>query len=151
MLLIQPVSGPPEKQMAAVMNELVDYYGFPTESLEKYLNLSVKQIEDFRHCPEGTVSEGVYSFERMCKLSFLEGIPAESKDIKLEAFLSVLIEVHGLPRETIAKMAGVEPHDIDRILSVRENPSVEIPVEIKYKVAVTVMALRFFLKENESK
>ena len=43
-------------------------------------------------------------------------------------------------------MAGVEVCDIEKMLS---NPPAEIDIETKYKIAVTVMALRFFLKDCE--
>ena len=45
-------------------------------------------------------------------------------------------------------MAGVETSDIEKILS---DPSEKVPGEVKFKIAVTVMALRFFLKDCESK
>ena len=44
-------------------------------------------------------------------------------------------------------MAGVEENDIDRLL-VNQPENVEI--EVKYKIAVTVMELRFRLKDCES-
>ena len=46
----------------------------------------------------------------------------------------------------VAKMAGVEVKNIERMLS---NPPKKVPEDIKYKVAVTVMSLRFFLKDCE--
>ena len=44
-------------------------------------------------------------------------------------------------------MAGVEENDIDRLLA---NPPDKIEIEVKYKSAVTVMELRFWLKDCES-
>ena len=46
----------------------------------------------------------------------------------------------------VAKMAGVEVKNIERMLS---NPPRKVSEDIKYKVAVTVMSLRFFLKDCE--
>ncbi len=43
-------------------------------------------------------------------------------------------------------MAGVNESDITKILS---NPPKKVSEEIKYKIAVTVMSLRFFLKDCE--
>jgi hypothetical protein len=43
-------------------------------------------------------------------------------------------------------MAGVEVKNIERMLS---NPPKKVSEDIKYKVAVTVMSLRFFLKDCE--
>lgn len=50
-------------------------------------------------------------------------------------------------KKTIAKMAGVEECDIAKIVS---NPPKKVSEEIKYKIAVTVMSLRFFLKDCEN-
>lgn len=60
------------------------------------------------------------------------------------AFLKALISYHGLSKKTIAKMAGVEKQDIDKILS---NPPKRVSDEIKFQVAVTVMALCFYFKD----
>lgn len=43
-------------------------------------------------------------------------------------------------------MAGVDAADVDGLLS---TPSGNISIEAKYKIAVTVMSLRFFLKDCE--
>ncbi|WP_330672716.1 HTH domain-containing protein, partial [Agathobacter rectalis] len=59
----------------------------------------------------------------------------------------VLMEVMCLRLRRIAKMAGVEENDIDRLLA---NPPEKIEIEVKYKIAVTVMELRFWLKDCES-
>ena len=43
-------------------------------------------------------------------------------------------------------MAGVEENDIDRLLV---NPPEKVEIEVKYKIVVTVMELRFWLKDCE--
>jgi len=58
----------------------------------------------------------------------------EGKDRQLSGFLEVLVSYHGISKLTIAKMAGVE--EIDRLLA---NPPEKIEIEVKYKIAVTVM------------
>lgn len=88
----------------------------------------------------------MYRFRLFNKISFLYLSATEDKDLKLCAFLQVLISHHGLSKKTIAKMAGVDKSDIEKMLS---NPPRKVSEEIKYKVAVTVMSLRFFLKECE--
>ena len=40
----------------------------------------------------------------------------EGKDRQLSGFLEVLVSYHGISKLTIAKMAGVEEQDIDRLL-----------------------------------
>ena len=74
-------------------------------------------------------------------------IRKEDKDRQLSGFLEVLVSYHGISKLTIAKMAGVEENDIDRLLA---NPPEKIEIEVKYKIAVTVMELRFWLKDCES-
>ena len=59
----------------------------------------------------------------------------------------MLMEVMCLRLRRIAKMAGVEENDIDRLLA---NPPEKIEIEVEYKIAVTVMELRFWLKDCES-
>ena len=66
---------------------------------------------------------------------------------QLSGFLEVLVSYHGISKLTIAKMAGVEENDIDRLLA---NPPEKDEIEVKYKIAVTVMELRFWLKDCES-
>ena len=62
-------------------------------------------------------------------------------------WLELLVSYYGISKLTIAKMAGVEENDIDRLLA---NPLEKIEIEVKYKIAVTVMELRFWLKDCES-
>ena len=62
-------------------------------------------------------------------------------------WLELLVSYYGISKLTIAKMAGVEENDIDRLLA---NPPEKDEIEVKYKIAVTVMELRFWLKDCES-
>ena len=48
----------------------------------------------------------------------------------------MLMEVMCLRLRRIAKMAGVEENDIDRLLV---NPPEKVEIEVKYKIDVTVM------------
>ena len=48
----------------------------------------------------------------------------------------MLVSYYGISKLTIAKMAGVEENDIDRLLV---NPPEKIEIEVKYKIDVTVM------------
>ena len=50
--------------------------------------------------------------------------------------MEVLVSYYGISKLTIAKMAGVEENDIDRLLV---NPPEKVEIEVKYKVDVTVM------------
>jgi hypothetical protein len=117
------------------------------KSVSQYLELSINDVEILA---QGNIdflpNEPKYRFRLFNKISFLYASATDDKDLKLSAFLQVLISHHGLSQKTIAKMADVETSDIERILS---NSSQKVSEEAKYKIAVTVMALRFFLKDCE--
>jgi len=129
------------------LKELLDTYEFSMDTLFKYLQLSAEQIQKLS---EGDVSflpeQSIYRFNLFNKISFLYLSAVEDKDLKLCAFLEVLVSYHGMSKRTIAKMAGVGVKDIEKMLS---NPPKKVSEDIKYKVAVTVMSLRFFLKDCE--
>ncbi|GFI66300.1 hypothetical protein IMSAG185_01915 [Lachnospiraceae bacterium] len=129
------------------LKELMEAYDFNVDTLSKYLGLPADKV---RILAQGDISflpeDNMYRFRLFNKISFLYLSATEDKDLKLCAFLQVLISHHGLSKKTIAKMAGIDKSDIEKMLS---NPPRKVSEEIKYKVAVTVMSLRFFLKECE--
>ena len=51
-------------------------------------------------------------------------------------FIRAALSYYGISKLTIAKMAGVEENDIDRLLV---NPPEKVEIEVKYKIDVTVM------------
>ena len=129
------------------LKELLDTYEFSMDTLSKYLQLPANQIQKLSEGDASFLSEEpMYRFNLFNKISFLYFSAMEDKDLKLSAFLEVLVSYHGLSKRAIAKMAGVEVKDIEKMLS---NPPKKVPEDIKYKVAVTVMSLRFFLKDCE--
>lgn len=131
------------------LRELITVYGFNKDTLSKYLELPANCVEILaKGNSDFLPNEPVCRFRLFNKISFLYLSATEDKDLKLTAFLQVLISYHGLSKKTIAQMAGVETSDIEKILS---DPSEKVPGEVKFKIAVTVMALRFFLKDCESK
>lgn len=131
------------------LKELIEAYDFNVDTLSKYLGLPADKVKilsqgDISFLPE----DNMYRFQLFNKISFLYLSATDDKDLKLCAFLQVLISHHGLSKKTIAKMAGVDKSDIEKILS---NPPKRVSEEVKYKIAVTVMSLRFFLKDCEPK
>ena len=135
--------------VTALLKELITVYGFNKNTLSQYLELSANDVEILA---QGNIdflpNEPTYRFRIFNKIVFLHTSATEDKDLKLIAFLQILISHHGLSKITIAKMAGVETSDIEKILS---NPPKKISEEVKYKIAVTVMALRILLKDCEPK
>lgn len=136
-----------KRNVTEQLQALISEYGFNISTLSKYLELSPETINDLS---KGNVDilpdESFYRYNIFNKISFLYFSATDDKDLKLIAFLEVLNSHHGLSKKTIAKMAGVEISDIENLIS---YPPKAVSDEIKYKVAVTVMSLRFFLKECE--
>ncbi|HJC42446.1 MAG TPA: hypothetical protein H9756_02000 [Candidatus Mediterraneibacter gallistercoris] len=129
------------------LKELISVYDFNKNTLSRYLDLPLDQVECIA---EGNIDflpdEPLYRFHLFNKIAFLYLCATEDKDLKSSGFLEVLISYHGLSKTTIAKMAGVKIEDVERVLI---NSSNEVPEDAKYRIAVTSMALRFFLKDCE--
>lgn len=136
-----------KKNVTEQLQTLICEYDFNIDTLSKYLGLSKESIKELS---QGNVDilpdQPFYRFNIFNKISFLYFSAIDDKDFKLSAFLEVLISHHGLSQKTVAKMAGVETSDVEKLIS---YPPKAVTDEIKYKVAVAVMALRFFLKECE--
>ena len=131
------------------LKELITVYGFNKNTLSQYLELPINHVEILAQGNTDFLpSEPTYRFQLFNKIAFLHTSATDDKDLKLSAFLKVLISYHGLSKKTIAKISDVEISDIEKILS---NPPKKVSEEVKYKIAVTVMALRFFLKDCEPK
>lgn len=133
--------------ISEMLKSLMEEYHFNMDTLSKYLGISKEQINtvaqgDVDCLPEDNAMRS----KVLNKIGFLYFGVAEDKDMKLQAFLEVLISYHNLSKQTIAEMAGVEIRDIDIMLT---DQIKDIAIETKYKIAITVMELRFFLKECE--
>lgn len=126
---------------------LIEDYDFNIETLSKYLKLDDNQINllangDVNFLP----NDNEYRFNLFNKISFLYCSAIDEKDFKLDAFLKVLLSYHNISKKTISKMSGVDIKEIDKFLSLNKG---KISVEDKYKLAITIMSLRFFLKDIE--
>ena len=110
--------------------ELLDMYEFSMDTLSKYLQLPVEQIRKLSEGDVGFLPEDpIYRFNIFNKITFLYLSAVEDKDLKLCAFLKVLVSYHGLSKRAVAKMAGVEVKNIERMLS---NP----PKKVSFAVPV---------------
>lgn len=126
---------------------IIEDYDFNIETLSKYLKLDDNQINllangDVNFLP----NDNEYRFNLFNKISFLYCSAIDEKDFKLDAFLKVLLSYHNISKKTISKMSGVDIKEIDKFLSLKKS---KISVEDKYKLAITTMSLRFFLKDIE--
>ena len=126
---------------------LIEDYGFNVETLSKYLKLDDNQINllangDVNFLP----NDNEYRINLFNKISFLYCSAIDEKDVKLDAFLKVLLSYHNISKKTISKMSGVDIKEIDKFLSLNKS---KISAQDKYKLAITIMSLRFFLKDIE--
>lgn len=129
------------------LKELITTYSFNKNTLSKYLELPLDSIGDLANGNMDFLPDDpAYRFKLFNRIMFLYTSATEDKDLKLTAFLKVLLSYHGLSKKTVAAMAGVETKDIENVLS---DPPGKVSEESRYKIAVTVMSLRFFLKDCE--
>ena len=118
------------------LKELLDMYEFSMDTLSKYLQLPVEQIRKLSEGDVGFLPEdSIYRFNIFNKITFLYLSAVEDKDLKLCAFLKVLVSYHGLSKRAMAKMAGVEVKDIERMLSnppkkVSENKNTKLLLQL---------------------
>lgn len=131
------------EDVAGKVTALLKKYEFDASTLARYLGLSLEQVNDIAHGKMGSLLE---QRKVLDKIMFLYAVTSEDTDLKASAFLEVLVSHHHLSPTAVAKMAGADVGDVEKMLS---GLSAEVGIHAKYKIAVTAMALRFFLKDFE--
>ena len=120
-----------------MLTSLIEEYRFNKNTLSKYLEITEETIDGVvMGNVECLPDDPVLRLKILSKAGFLYFGAIEDKDRQLSGFLEVLVSYHGISKLTIAKMAGVEEKDIDRLLV---NPLEKVEIEVKYKIDVTVM------------
>ena len=131
------------KYVMETLQILIEKYKFNVDTLSKLLDVKKGVILSK---DEKILFENSKNFGKISDLiMMLELIGRDNDDLKIGAFLQVLLEYHNLSVETIALMSGVSEKEINDLV---ENPEL-VSLESKYKISKTVMSLRFFLKELE--
>ena len=93
--------------VADQLKELLDMYEFSMDTLSKFMQLPVEQIRKLSEGDAGFWPEDpIYRFNIFNKITFLYLSALEGKDLKLCAFLKVLVSYHGLSKRAVAKMEG---------------------------------------------
>ena len=125
------------KNISEMLTSLIEEYRFNKNTLSKYLEITEETIDGVvMGNVECLPDDPALRLKILSKAGFLYFGAIEDKDRQLSGFLEVLVYYYGISKLTIAKMAGVEENDIDRLLA---NPPEKIEIEVKYKIAVTVM------------
>ena len=131
------------KYVMKTLQLLIEIYKFNVDTLSKLLDVKKDVILSK---DEKKLFENSKDFRKMSDLiMMLEFIGRDNADLKIGAFLQVLLEYHNISPETIALMSGVNAKEVNDLV---ENPKL-VSLESKYKISKTVMSLRFFLKELE--
>ena len=140
---IKDLKGVTLKYVMETLQLLIEKYKFNIDTLSKLLDVKKDVILSK---DEKMLFENSKNFGKMSDLiMMLELIGRNNADLKIGAFLQVLLEYHNLSAETIALMSGVSEKEVNDLV---ENPEL-VSLESKYKISKTVMSLRFFLKELE--
>ena len=125
------------KNISEMLTSLNEEYRFNKNTLSKYLEITEETIDGVvMGNVECLPDDPALRLKILSKVGFLYFGAIEDKDRQLSGFLEVLVSYHGISKLTIAKMAGVEEKDIDRLLV---NPLEKVEIEVKYKIDVTVM------------
>lgn len=127
------------KDVEEILSTLTGDFEMSTECLSNLLG--VKNDGHNFEIPVGNVE--YYSFINL--LLMLDNIVNEEPDFKFKAFLEVLIEVHKISADTIARFAKTKKQDV---LDFLNDPNT-VPIEIKYRLASVIMTLRFIFKAVE--
>lgn len=132
------------KYVMDTLQLLIEKYKFNIDTLSKLLDVKKDVILSK---DEKKLFEASKDFSKMSNLIFmLELSGKDDADLKIGAFLQVLLDYHNISAETIALMSGVSKKEVNDLI---ENPKI-VSLESKYKISKTVMALRFFFKELET-
>lgn len=103
------------KDISEMLMTLIEQYDFNKNTLSKYLEISVEQIEGIAQGKtEYLPDEFAIRHKIFSKVAILYFSPSQDEDLKLSGFLDVLISYHNLSKETIAKIAGVEVSEIEK-------------------------------------
>ena len=119
------------KNISEMLTSLIEEYRFNKNTLSKYLEITEETVDG---AAKGNVEclpdDPALRLKILSKAGFLYFGAIEDKDRQLSGFLEVLVSYHGISKLTIAKMAGVEEKDIDRLLA---NPPEKVEIEVKYR------------------
>ena len=122
------------------LRTLTNDFGMSTECLSNLLG-----VKNDGHKFEIPTGYELHSF--LFSLLMLDNIVNEEPDFKFKAFLEVLIEMHKISANTIAKFAKIKEQDVLDFI----NDTNAVPIEIKYRLASVIMTLRFIFKAVEPK
>lgn len=130
-----------EKEIEEILDTLMNGYGMSSECLSNLLGVKLDGHKVVM--PTGFAERNSF----ISLLLMLENISSYEPDFRFRAFLEVLIEVHKISVDTIAKFAKIPRQDVWDFM----NDDSAVPIEKKYRLASVIMMLRFIFKAVEPK
>ncbi len=133
------------EELSIILNE----YLFNIETFSEYLDLEKCETEtllrgDMSILPEDDKAKLII----FNKINLLYEAIKNDADTIIKENLKVLVSYHNISKNTIAKAANVDAKDIDKLLS---DKGYLVDDNKKYRLTAMSMALRFCLKDIESK
>jgi len=130
-----------DKDVEEIINTLTKDYGMSIKCLSHLLGEEI-DLHKFE-LPKYFADRNSF----MHLILMLDIIPKEEPDFKFKAFLEVLMKLHKISADTIAKFAKIPTQ---YVLDFMVDSST-VPIEIKYRLASVIMTLRFIFKTVEPK
>ena len=129
------------KDIEEIIDKLIKDYGMSTECLSHLLGVEI-DVNKFE-LPKGFLERHFF----MNLIMMLNIVPKDEPDFRFKGFLEVLIELHKISVDTIAKFAKIPTqYVLDFMID-----SSTVPIEIRYRLASVIMMLRFIFKDVEPK
>lgn len=133
-----------ERQIDDMLCTLKQVYHLEDRTLCTLLGVDAAVINDFPNHMDAFQTP--VEFRRFSdRLLMLHSVAYDEPDFKVAAYLQVLLNYHHISKKSVAAFAGVTEEDITAFL----NDGANVPTEKKYRIANTVMCLRFLFKEAE--
>ena len=128
-----------------MMDELIEEYRMSEKSLSRVLGVDKRIIEN-RHKASFTLPDSPDKYRSFLnRLLMLRFLPDDSPDLRVRAFLEVLLREHRMSAASVARISGLTEQDVLAFLRQDEGVS----AETKYRIASAVMVLRFLFQAAE--
>lgn len=123
-----------DHEIGEMLTSLTGDCGLEAGSLARLLNVDRETVENGGPQPGSPKRRSFLD-----RLLMLYLLPDEEPDVKVKAFLEVLLYEHRISAGTVAKFAKLRERDV---LDFLEDGG-RLPAETKYRLASAVMVLRF--------
>lgn len=129
-------------EVREMLEGLMAEYGMSAQALGKLLGIPPEAVSGFAAWEDRLPPlQRSLIANTVATLYCMPRIPA---DERTRAVVDVLEQVHGISRESIARLAGAEPAQLEGLMG-----GAALPGEVKYRLASTIMMLHFLYKPQQ--